>query len=107
MADRSGAVMLVPKGQEQPSIDHEMEAFMAQVQQVQTLADIAAMSGDDHISRLHRVGAKYFNMCAAHCLHTVARAPSTRTLLHDRTLYCMAVLYGTAARVPHASAYQS
>jgi len=39
-----------------------MESFMAQVQQVQTLADIAAMSGAEHISRLHRPGSKYFNM---------------------------------------------
>jgi len=58
----SHAVTLVPKGMEQPSIDIEMEAFMAQVQQVQSLADIAAMSGVDHIARLHRPGAKYFNM---------------------------------------------
>ena len=56
-------VTLVPKGQEQPSIDVEMEAFMAQVQQVQSLADIAALSGAEHIARLHRPGAKYFNMC--------------------------------------------
>jgi hypothetical protein len=61
----SHAVTLVPKGMEQPSIDIEMEAFMAQVQQVQSLADIAAMSGVDHIARLHRPGAKYFNMCAS------------------------------------------
>ena len=60
----SHVVTLVPKGQEQPNIDAEMEAFMSQVQQVQTLADIAAMSGADHIARLHRPGAKYFNMCA-------------------------------------------
>ena len=62
--DRSAAVTLVPKGQEVnvPQIDAEMEAFMSQVQQVQSLADIAAMSGADHISRLFRPGAKYFNM---------------------------------------------
>ena len=44
--DRSAAVTLVPKGQEVnvPQIDAEMEAFMSQVQRVQSLADIAAMS---------------------------------------------------------------
>ena len=56
------SVTLVPKGFEQPDIDVEMQSFMAQVQQVQTLADIAAMSGEEHITRLHRPGAKYFNM---------------------------------------------
>ena len=55
-------VTLVPKGQEQPAVDVVFEAFMAQVQQVQSLADIAAMSGADHIARLHRPGAKHFNM---------------------------------------------
>ena len=61
----SAAVTLVPAGFEQPqSVDAEMLAFMAQVRMVQTLADIASMSGTDHINRLHRPGAKYFNMCA-------------------------------------------
>ena len=59
----SAAVTLVPAGFEQPnSIDGEMAAFMAQVQMVQTLSDIASMSGAEHIARLHRPGAKYFNM---------------------------------------------
>ena len=76
MGDRSAAVTLVPKGYEQqPSIDQEMEAFMQQVQQVQTLADIASMNGSDHIARLHRPGAKYFNMCVATC---TARARAER-----------------------------
>jgi len=59
---KSSAVTLVPKGQESTSVDVAFEAFMAQVQQVQSLADIAAMSGDEHIDRLHRPGSKYFNM---------------------------------------------
>jgi len=58
----AGVVTLVPKGQEVQQIDNEMEAFMSQVQMVQTLADIAALSGQEHIARLHRPGAKYFNM---------------------------------------------
>ena len=55
-------VTLVPKGQEPQQVDLQMEAFLSQVQQIQSLADIAAMSGEDHIARLHRPGAKYFNM---------------------------------------------
>jgi len=58
----AGVVTLVPKGQEVAQVDAEMESFMAQVQMVQTLSDIAALSGADHIARLHRPGAKYFNM---------------------------------------------
>ena len=58
----AGVVTLVPKGQEVAPVDHDMENFMAQVQMVQTLEHIAAMSGADHIARLHRPGAKYFNM---------------------------------------------
>ena len=57
-----GIVTLVPKGQEVEVIDNEMVAFMAQVQMVQSLEDIAALSGNEHIARLHRPGAKYFNM---------------------------------------------
>lgn len=57
-----GIVTLVPKGQEVEVIDNEMVAFMAQVQMVQSLEDIAALSGSEHIARLHRPGAKYFNM---------------------------------------------
>ena len=60
MAGASSAVTLVPKGQE--PVDPEMDAFLSQVQMVQSLSDIAAMSGPDHIARLHRPGAKYFNM---------------------------------------------
>ena len=56
------AVTLVPESQRPPSVDAEMEEFMAQVQTVQTEADLAQMSGSDHIARLHRPGAKYFNM---------------------------------------------
>ena len=66
-------VTLVPKGQEKPDVDVAFEAFMAQVQQVQSLADIAALSGADHIARLHRPGAKYFNMCARANTNTCLR----------------------------------
>ena len=55
-------VTLVPKGQEPQAADLAMEAFLSQVQQIQSLADIAAMTGAEHIARLHRPGAKYFNM---------------------------------------------
>ena len=58
----AGVVTLVPKGQEVAPIDHEMDSFLSQVQMVQSLADIAALSGSEHIARLHRPGAKYFNM---------------------------------------------
>lgn len=58
----AGVVTLVPESQRVPDVDAEMAEFMAQVQKVQSLADIAAMSGADHIARLHRPGAKYFNM---------------------------------------------
>ena len=58
----SSVVTLVPESQREPSVDAEFEAFMKQVQAVQTLEAIAAMSGTDHIARLHRPGAKYFNM---------------------------------------------
>jgi hypothetical protein len=61
----SGVVTLVPKGQEPQPVDQEMDAFLSQVQMFQSLSDIAAMPGPDHIARLHRPGAKYFNMCAA------------------------------------------
>lgn len=58
----AGVVTLVPKGQEVTAVDSEMEAFLSQVQMVQTLEHLLAMSGADHIARLHRPGAKYFNM---------------------------------------------
>ena len=57
----SHAVTLVPEGHQQQQ-DTEMEDFLTQVQQVQSAAEMAAMSGSDHIARLHRPGAKYFNM---------------------------------------------
>jgi DnaJ family protein C protein 8 len=62
MSTGAGIVTLVPKGQEVERIDEEMVSFLAQVQMVQSLADIAALSGSEHIARLHRPGAKYFNM---------------------------------------------
>ena len=58
----SSVVTLVPESQRQPSVDAEMADFMAQVQHAQSIADIAAMTGPEHIARLHRPGAKYFNM---------------------------------------------
>eukprot|EP00966_Prymnesium_polylepis_P110822 2563599-Prymnesium_polylepis.1 len=53
-------VALVPKGQEVVQEDPELADFLQQVNQLQ--ADMATMSGEDHIARLHRPGAKYFNM---------------------------------------------
>lgn len=53
-------VSLVPKGQEVEAEDPELRDFLQQVNQLQ--ADLQNMSGDDHIARLHRPGAKYFNM---------------------------------------------
>jgi len=50
----------VPKGQEVVQEDPELADFLQQVNQLQ--ADMATMSGEDHIARLHRPGAKYFNM---------------------------------------------
>ena len=62
--DKSAAVTLVPKGFEQANepIDAEMQSFLSQVQMVQSLEAIASLSGTEHITRLHRPGAKYFNM---------------------------------------------
>jgi len=62
--DKSAAVTLVPKGfeQAQQPVDAEMQSFLAQVQTAQSLEAIAAMTGAEHIARLHRPGAKYFNM---------------------------------------------
>lgn len=60
MADPSSAITLVPKGYEQ--VDPEMELFLDQVKTIQTQEDLAAMPGPEHIARLHRPGAKYFNM---------------------------------------------
>ena len=57
-------VTLVPESQRQPDVDADMEAFLQQVKAVQSSEALAAMSGVDHIARLHRPGAKYFNMCA-------------------------------------------
>lgn len=59
---KQNVVTLVPKGQEPQHVDEEMMSFLAQVQMTQSLADIAALSGSEHIARLHRPGAKYFNM---------------------------------------------
>lgn len=55
-------VTLVPESQRQPDVDADMEAFLQQVKAVQSSEALAAMSGVDHIARLHRPGAKYFNM---------------------------------------------
>lgn len=44
------------------SVDQEMNDFLGQVTHIRSMADLAAMSGPDHIARLHRPGAKYFNM---------------------------------------------
>ena len=40
MSTGAGVVTLVPKGQEVERIDEEMVSFLAQVQMVQSLADI-------------------------------------------------------------------
>jgi len=58
----SAVVTLVPESQRAPDVDAEMSDFLAQVQKAQSLAEISAMSGAEHIARLHRPGAKYFNM---------------------------------------------
>jgi hypothetical protein len=44
------------------SVDQEMNDFLGQVTHIRSMADLAAMSGAEHIARLHRPGAKYFNM---------------------------------------------
>jgi len=57
----SGAIHLVPPGQQQAAApDPELALFLQQVQQLQS--DMQSMSGSDHVARLHRPGAKYFNM---------------------------------------------
>ncbi len=43
-------------------MDAELDEFMAQVQVIQNSSQIAALTGAEHIARLHRPGAKYFNM---------------------------------------------
>jgi len=53
-------ISLVPAGQQKPDIDVEMEAFMNEVKMVQL--DAEKLSPKDQIGRLHRPGAKYFNM---------------------------------------------
>ncbi|KAL1511391.1 hypothetical protein AB1Y20_006192 [Prymnesium parvum] len=53
-------VPLVPPGQQVEPEDPELLDFLAQVNQLQ--ADMQNMSGTDHIARLFRPGAKYFNM---------------------------------------------
>ena len=62
MANKSGVVTLVPDSMAAAAPDSEMADFLAQVTHIRSLADIAAMSGAEHIARLHRPGAKYFNM---------------------------------------------
>ena len=56
----SGVVRLVPAGQEVAPEDPMLADFLAEVQQLQV--DMQSMTGEDHISRLHRPGSKYFNM---------------------------------------------
>lgn len=56
----AAVVRLVPAGQEVAPEDPELSDFLQQVQQLQ--ADMSAMTGEDHIARLFRPGAKYFNM---------------------------------------------
>jgi DnaJ family protein C protein 8 len=58
MAGASDAVTLVPAGQE----DAQFNEFMEQVKVVQNQSTVAALSGAEHIARLHRPGSKYFNM---------------------------------------------
>eukprot|EP00310_Coccolithus_braarudii_P014903 CAMPEP_0183351154 /NCGR_PEP_ID=MMETSP0164_2-20130417/23395_1 /TAXON_ID=221442 /ORGANISM="Coccolithus pelagicus ssp braarudi, Strain PLY182g" /LENGTH=272 /DNA_ID=CAMNT_0025523265 /DNA_START=34 /DNA_END=852 /DNA_ORIENTATION=- len=62
MAGRGAAVTLVPAGQmpkAESEIDAEMAAFMTEVH---TIMDAEKLSSGDQIARLHRPGAKYFNL---------------------------------------------
>jgi len=62
MAGRGAAVTLVPPGQE-PKAESEMDAELASfMTEVHTIMDAEKLSDKDQIARLHRPGAKYFNM---------------------------------------------
>eukprot|EP00316_Scyphosphaera_apsteinii_P005704 CAMPEP_0119304514 /NCGR_PEP_ID=MMETSP1333-20130426/5722_1 /TAXON_ID=418940 /ORGANISM="Scyphosphaera apsteinii, Strain RCC1455" /LENGTH=272 /DNA_ID=CAMNT_0007307413 /DNA_START=29 /DNA_END=847 /DNA_ORIENTATION=- len=56
----SNAVTLVPPGQQQPDIDAELAAFMTEVHAIQKASE--KMTPGEQIERLHRPGAKYFNL---------------------------------------------
>jgi|TARA_B100000524_G_scaffold73185_1_gene33611 DnaJ family protein C protein 8 len=61
MAGASAAVTLVPASMQQEAVDMDMLAFMREIE-VHTYKEPEKLSGGDHINRLYRPGAKYFNM---------------------------------------------
>ena len=63
MASSSGVVKLVPAGQEQTEEEKDADLAMF-LQEVNKLLEMEPekMTGKEHIDRLFRPGAKYFNM---------------------------------------------